>query len=127
MAKYLFLVAFLELASMVSAAPAPELVARERLPTKRGLPYNKGPLTKLFQVPGSKISWMYNWGSATPPAADYKYVPMLHRDSQEHTSKWFKDVDDGVKHGVTHVLSFNEPDQCGWACPNLPYHVLDDY
>ena len=57
---------------------------------------------------------MYNWGSTTPPTAEnYKYVPMLHSDTPKDTSGWFHNVENGVKNGVTHVLSFNEPDQCG--------------
>ena len=56
---------------------------------------------------------MYNWDSTTPHEAEnYKYVPMLHSDDPERTSKWFSDVENGVKNGVTHVLSFNEPDEC---------------
>jgi len=113
MAKLAFLVCFMELASIINAAPAPALVDRN-LQFKRGLAYNNAALTKLFQFPGNKISWMYNWDSVSNGGEkSLNYVPMLHSDRPDHTGRWMANVDKGVKEGITSILSFNEPDQCG--------------
>jgi hypothetical protein len=98
---------------MVDAAPTSAPVARA-VRTKRGLPYNDGALTKLFHVGGGKISWMYNWDSTTFGAqSGLNYVPMLHSDDPDHTSRWNANLNQAIKKGATHVFSFNEPDQCG--------------
>lgn len=84
---------------------------------KRGLAYNNGKLTDLFQA--GKVSWMYNWGSGTDAAnTNLEYVPMLHSNRAEHTSKWNEDAGNAIKKGSKHIFSFNEPDQCngGGAC-----------
>jgi hypothetical protein len=111
MAKSILALGLMGLASMVDAAPMP--VARA-VGTKRGVPYNDGELTKLFNVDGSKISWLYNWASTTSgEQSGLNYVPMLHSNDPGHTSTWNADVEQAINSGSTHVLSFNEPDQCG--------------
>jgi hypothetical protein len=113
MAKLLLALGLMGLASMVDSAPTSAPVARG-VRTKRGLPYNDGALTKLFHVGGSKISWMYNWDSTTSGTqSGWNYVPMLHSDDPGHTSRWNANLNQAIKKGATHVLSFNEPDQCG--------------
>ncbi|KAF2878026.1 hypothetical protein BDV95DRAFT_8699 [Massariosphaeria phaeospora] len=85
-------------------------------PNKRGIAYNDPGITKLFPAPGSKVSWMWNWDSWTENAQDgYEYVPMLWSDHPDKTSQWEKHIDFWVHvgPGLTHVMSFNEPDQCG--------------
>ena len=108
MAKLTLLLSLLGASTVINAAPlAP------RGPGKRGLAYNDPNLTKLFGASNGKISWMYNWDSVPNGGASLNFVPMLHSDLATHTSRWNANVDKAVKAGSTHIMSFNEPDQCG--------------
>jgi hypothetical protein len=68
-------------------------------------------VTKLFP----SLTWGYNWLSTGIDVANthFEYVPMLHSDGQEFVGRWKEDVSKAVGAGTKHVLSFNEPDQCG--------------
>jgi hypothetical protein len=79
---------------------------------KRGLAYNNVACTSFFS--GTKISWAYNWVGSSPSAPSiFEYVPMLHSNESVFTNGWIANVDAAVANGSTHVMSFNEPDQCG--------------
>ncbi|KAF2280513.1 uncharacterized protein EI97DRAFT_455402 [Westerdykella ornata] len=77
----------------------------------------------MFNIQGNKVAWIYNWwqlpeGPGQGPVGTpfWEYVPMLHSDRPDHTNTWFQNVEKcaGVNPaGAIHVLSFNEPDQCG--------------
>ncbi|KAF2651597.1 glycoside hydrolase family 128 protein [Lophiostoma macrostomum CBS 122681] len=103
------LLGLLGLTTLTSAAP---VSLNRRGSGKRGLAYNNGALTDYFG--GSKVTWTYNWVSASNGASSgLEFVPMLHSTDAAFTGVWAADVKTAVKAGSTHVLSFNEPDQCG--------------
>ncbi|KAF2016391.1 glycoside hydrolase family 128 protein [Aaosphaeria arxii CBS 175.79] len=83
---------------------------------RRGVSFNDASFTKSFNTNGHRTTWMYNWASSFKgPAGPYEFVPMLWSDAPSLTRDWFANVDIYAKAGpgTTHVLSFNEPDQCG--------------
>ena len=92
---------------------APSAVIR-----KRGISYNNPSYVRLFDHQDSKAYWMYNWDSA-PGNTDRKheYIPMLHSNRPDHTGAWNRNVGKRAQqgNGPIHVLSFNEPDQCGYV------------
>jgi len=75
---------------------------------KRGLVYNDGININGFTAPGSKITWLYNWDSATttPYPQHWNYVPMLWGLQQDHLTVW-----PGRAPGHANLLSFNEPER----------------
>lgn len=84
--------------------------------SKRGVAYNNANYPKLFNIPRSKVSWMYNWWSMPGGKTDvwYEFIPMIHSSREEHTDVWFSSADHCQKVlGSIGVFSFNEPDQCG--------------
>jgi hypothetical protein len=114
---------------------------------KRGLPFNnpprysqpsprlsfQSPLTHLVQNwngKGSQVNWAYNWDSSMP--GDFprymEFIPMLHSNRPEHTNPWFANANSALARGSGHLLSFNEPDACGWgqACMS-PQAAVDAY
>jgi hypothetical protein len=71
-------------------------------PVGLGINESSGKLSTMT-IPGSKLSWYYNWKSdPAPDSAGLEYVPMV----------WGVDSANSVTangwKGVTHVLSFNE-------------------
>lgn len=59
----------------------------------------------------------YNWDSRPNGATNawYEFVPMLHSDRPDHTGKWAGDVRTAAMQNPnypTHLLGFNEPDNC---------------
>lgn len=90
---------------------------------KRGIAYNNPAMCDLFDA--SKFSWKYNWVSMDWNDGDWhtgpEYVPMLHSWDAEWTSVWNNEVDMAIGKGSKHVLSFNEPDQCGLV--NFSPHI----
>lgn len=85
---------------------------------KRGLPFNNPPrYIRNFNAKGSQVNWAYNWDSYMP--ADFpnymEFVPMLHSNRREHTDPWFAYASNALSRGSGHLLSFNEPDGCGWG------------
>lgn len=66
----------------------------------------------------------YNWDSrSNADASAYaglEFVPMLHSNRPDHTGKWDSDVRNAAlanRNLPTHVLGFNEPDNCECASP----------
>jgi hypothetical protein len=101
----------------MSHPPLVALTAEERV-KKRGVSYNDPGLVHLFNNDNNKIWWMYNWFSL-PGKTDmwYEFIPMLHSDRPDHTGIWLGNVQkcsEANPNGGMHVLSFNEPDQCGY-------------
>ncbi|KAF2743007.1 glycoside hydrolase family 128 protein [Sporormia fimetaria CBS 119925] len=84
---------------------------------KRGVAYNNPDFVKHFDIPRSKVSWIYNWYSAPGDTRIWwEFSPMLHSNRPDHTGIWFQNVETCSKvypPGKINVLSFNEPDQCG--------------
>jgi hypothetical protein len=100
------------LAVLSNAAPVTKALAVRDNAPKRGLAYNDPNLTSLF---GDKASWCYNWGSwkDLPAGSPLEFVPMLHGGGSEFTNIWNTNVEKAISSGSKHILSFNEPDQCG--------------
>lgn len=118
--------------------PLPKLVNRAPPetagPHRRGIAYNEAKFVKYFDVDGSQVTWFvlssdiipiivlnlrrtYNWDSR--PNGDtntwHEYVPMLHSNRPDHTRRWSSDVQAAAfanKDVSTHLLGFNEPDNC---------------
>jgi len=118
------LVSLLATTSTAAPTPAP-LVARNA--NKKGVAYENPAAVPLF---GDKVSWCYNWvsaskfGSGTP--GNIEFVPMLHSDEAMWTNVWAAEFEASYQAGARHVLSFNEPDQCGYVFTLLGifiYHV----
>lgn len=116
------------LSKLATHAP-PEIGGSHR----RGVAYNEAKFVKYFDVDGSQVTWVclealiccqlltpyqaYNWDSH--PGGDlnawFEYVPMLHSNRPDHTGKWSGDVQAAAfanKNAPTHLLGFNEPDNC---------------
>ncbi|KAF1830211.1 hypothetical protein BDW02DRAFT_112626 [Decorospora gaudefroyi] len=70
----------------------------------------------------SKITWMYDWEAVIDGSPiNLEYVPLLHSNQQWCTEGWFNNVANAQKqYKVSHVLSFNEPDQVGGGGSNMP-------
>lgn len=106
--------------AIIGASPVPMIItARSPLESagsnRRGIPFNDVSLPQHFNVYGSHVTWMYNWDSRTT-ATDlwYEFVPMLHSLRADHTGKWKEDAEHAARRGdgPTHLLGFNEPDNC---------------
>ncbi|RMZ66705.1 TIR2 Cold shock induced [Pyrenophora seminiperda CCB06] len=63
----------------------------------------------------NKITWMYDWEAVIDgQPIDLEYVPLLHSNEQWCTEGWLDNIANArKKYKVSHVLSFNEPDQVG--------------
>ena len=93
---------------------------------KRGIAFPKqnngvagSQYTKLFKG-HDQITWMYDWEAVIDgtPVDGLEYVPLLHSNQDWCTSGWATNVANAQKnYKVSHVLSFNEPDQCGYVSP----------
>jgi hypothetical protein len=89
---------------------------------KRGIAFPKqnngvagSQYTKLFKG-HDQITWMYDWEAVIDgtPVDGLEYVPLLHSNQDWCTTGWANNVANAKKnYKVSHVLSFNEPDQCG--------------
>jgi hypothetical protein len=82
---------------------------------KRGLAYNNVEMLHNWNGQGSQIQWAYNWGSAMDAnfPSCLEYVPMLWDDKPTSTANWVNNVNAALGRGSGHLLSFNEPDECG--------------
>jgi hypothetical protein len=116
-----FIMALAGLSTMIEASPL-----QARGGSKRGLAFPKqhngvagSQWTHKFS--GSKVSWMYDWEAVidgTP--LDLEYVPLLHSNQQWCTEGWANNIANAKKnYKVSHVLSFNEPDQIGGGGSNI--------
>jgi hypothetical protein len=100
---------------------------------RRGVAFNEAKYVKYFDIGGSQITWVshlltihcrvlttlqaYNWDSRPNGNTGtwHEFVPMLHSVRADHTGKWAADViaaANGNKDMPTHLLGFNEPDNC---------------
>lgn len=105
------------LSAMTEAAPTKRASAG-----KRGLAFPKqnngvagSTYTQLFKN-YDQITWMYDWEAVIDgtPVSGLEYVPLLHSNQDWCTAGWTTNVANAQKnYKVSHVLSFNEPDQCG--------------
>jgi hypothetical protein len=116
-----FFLALAGLSTMIEASPL-----QPRGGSKRGLAFpkqhNGAPGSQwTHKFAGSKVSWMYDWEAVidgTP--LDLEYVPLLHSNQQWCTEGWFNNVANAKKnYKVSHILSFNEPDQVGGGGSNI--------
>jgi hypothetical protein len=103
---------------LTCAAPFPGTATPPEAPSdhRRGVAYNNPDLVHLFPLQGGHVGWCYNWDSRTGPTeTPYEFVPMLHSLRPEHVSRWRGDAERAIyanKDMPTHVLAFNEPDNC---------------
>lgn len=83
----------------------------------RGIAYNNPDFVKYFYVKNAQVGWYYNWYRIATGvnAQAWEYVPMLWGIDPDMTAGW----NSGWKHAAdenpdmpTHLLSFNEPDNC---------------
>jgi len=88
---------------------------------KRGLAFPKqnngvagSTYTKQFSG-SNQVTWMYDWEAVIDgQPIDVEYVPLLHSNEQWCTQGWAANFAAAQKqYKVSHVLSFNEPDQAG--------------
>lgn len=72
---------------------------------KRGLAFNKNPMTQFFGGSGSKVTWGYSWSSAAGSGVNsaIKYIPMLWGNSAEKTNTWKTNADAGIAAGADAV------------------------
>ncbi|KAG9230283.1 glycosyl hydrolase catalytic core-domain-containing protein [Amylocarpus encephaloides] len=83
---------------------------------KRGLPFNNPTQwIQSYSGPGSEVNWAYNWDSAVPDnmPRNLQFVPMLWGGQPGHTINWARNAQNAINRGASHLLAFNEPDQCG--------------
>ncbi|KAF1941613.1 hypothetical protein EJ02DRAFT_194957 [Clathrospora elynae] len=117
-----FFMALAGLSTLIEASPL-----QPRGGGKRGLAFPKenngvagSQYTKYFSS-SSKVTWMYDWEAVIDGnAINLEYVPLLHSNEQWCTQGWFTNVANAQKnYKVSHVLSFNEPDQVGGGGTNM--------
>ncbi|PNH37779.1 hypothetical protein VD0002_g10315 [Verticillium dahliae] len=82
---------------------------------KRGLAYNDARQVEYFFASSTmceSCSWAYNWDSRDNGliGRGLDFVPMLWSPADDHTQRWKLNVEDMIRKGSTHVLSFNECD-----------------
>lgn len=118
-----FSLALAGLSSMVDASPIS--MRSSSAAGKRGLAFPKQYaatgtagstyLSNFKSYP--KITWMYDWEAVIDgEAIDLEYVPLLHSNQAWCTEGWFANVAAAQKkYKVSHILSFNEPDQQGYV------------
>lgn len=83
---------------------------------KRGLAYNDIDMAESFGSSCSNCGWAYNWDSESYGLnSKFNYVPMLWDDSETHTSRFTKNVEEALDNGAKAIFSFNEPDNGGQA------------
>jgi len=83
--------------------------------SRRGIAYNNADYVPLFSSPGRHTTWCYNWDSRPYRDAPVEFVPMLHSLHDDHTSIWQANAlaaINGNRNIPTHLLAFNEPDNC---------------
>lgn len=115
------------LSAMTEAAPFKRASAG-----KRGLAFPKqnngvagSTYTHAFKGK-DQITWMYDWEAVIDgtPISGLEYVPLLHSNQDWCTSGWSNNVANAQKnYDVSHVLSFNEPDQCGYVQATSLFHI----
>jgi len=85
---------------------------------RRGVAYNNPSFANYFDVvnAGGQVSWSYNWGLfPTEQNTHFEFIPMLWSNQDSSTSKWWDAVKKAagqIKENPTHLLAFNEPDNC---------------
>jgi hypothetical protein len=117
-----FIMALAGLSTLIEASP---LLPRGG--SKRGIAFPKqhngvaGSQWARIMAESSKISWMYNWEAVIDgEAPDLEYVPLLHSNQEWCASTWANNVANARKnYKVSHILSFNEPDQTGVGVYNM--------
>jgi len=79
---------------------------------KRGLCFNKNPMTNFFGGTGSKVTWGYNWAQDLGTGANSKimYIPMLWSNSADRVQSWSTAAKKAIAAGADTLLGFNEPD-----------------
>lgn len=121
-ALFFLLLAFL---SFAIAGPSTNLASnamhinkwRPEIPglSRRGIAYNNVDYVYLFQQDQRHTTWCYNWDSRPYRDTPVEFVPMLHSMRDDHTSPWRDNVYKAINGNLktpTHVLGFNEPDNC---------------
>ena len=84
---------------------------------RRGIAYNNPDFVRYFDKPNVQIGWTYNW-YRLPMGVDttsWEYVPMLWGNHPDMTGAWAEAVKKAagqITNSPTHLLSFNEPDNC---------------
>ncbi|KAH7406333.1 hypothetical protein DE146DRAFT_609219 [Phaeosphaeria sp. MPI-PUGE-AT-0046c] len=84
---------------------------------RRGIPYNNPDFVQYFHVKNAQVGWIYNWYSTTHDthSGGFEYVPMLWGIRDDMTANWLAGAQkaaDEQPDSPTHLLSFNEPDNC---------------
>ncbi|KAJ9124338.1 hypothetical protein QFC22_001138 [Naganishia vaughanmartiniae] len=112
-----------------SVQPASSVTKRSVVPSttvvpvikKAGLAYNwefNQNWSPWTSTAGSKVSWGYSW-DAHPmlnfPTSKLNFVPMLHGNAADKIQWFVSQIPNFPSWGVTHLLSFNEPDMPGSA------------
>lgn len=83
---------------------------------KRGLAYNNIDMAESFASSCSNCGWGYNWDSESYGLnSKLNYIPMLWDDTETHTSRFTKNVEEALSNGAKAIFSFNEPDNGGQA------------
>ncbi|GAA5892382.1 glycoside hydrolase family protein [Sporobolomyces salmoneus] len=86
------------------ASPSDSSTGSGSLRCRKGVGYNKAPLTQQLD-----ICWAYNWDSTGGGLKDgVMYVPMLW--GTKKLEGWEAAADKAIQQGATHILGFNEPD-----------------
>lgn len=133
MVKSTLLLALAGLSGLIEASPVHQqhqkYHQRRAATGKRGLAFpknfhgNPGSAYTHSFAGHSKISWMYDWEAVIDgePVGGLEFVPLLHSNQDWCTSGWTQNVANAQsKYQVTHVLSFNEPDQVGGGGTDIP-------
>jgi hypothetical protein len=102
--------------TFVSSPPDPVSAHR------RGIPFNNPSFVHLFDIPNNQVGWCYNWSPLSEETnAWFEFVPMLWGANSDSVA-WMKAVTRAANAQIdmpTHLLGFNEPDNCQYVFPSL--------
>ncbi|KAI8937966.1 hypothetical protein NX059_005647 [Plenodomus lindquistii] len=93
---------------------------------RRGIAYNNVNYVSLFKHEHRRTTWCYNWDSRPYQETNVEFVPMLHSIRDDHIGTWYDNAMkaiNGNRDAPTHLLGFNEPDNCipdaGGSCMSV--------
>jgi hypothetical protein len=107
---------------------APTLLKRGS--SKLGYAFGKNNEMKIESFSPNPGCWAYDWEARATDSGSYQlpgnceFVPMLHDDKDMFVNAWKSgDAEAAIAAGAKHMLSFNEPDHCGYAVTNNQKYV----
>jgi hypothetical protein len=118
---------FLTVLGLTTAAPTSNTTSVTSPPDtvnahRRGVSFNNPSFVHYFDIPNNQVGWCYNWSPLSEETnAWFEFVPMLWGANSDSVA-WMKAVTRAANAQIdmpTHLLGFNEPDNCQYVFPSL--------